>query len=131
MDRLVGAGAEERGAQDALRSLLDVDLEEAAGFALFRRARDPGHAPLADQSLDAFVPYFLLREPDAAERRVGVERVRGQPGCVLAAGVREPGVGDDLVVVVRGVGKGALAVAISERPDVRVGGPQAFIDLDV
>ncbi len=58
MDRLVGAGAEQRGAQDALRALLDVDLEEAVGLALLHRARDPGHRPLADQRLRC--PLFLI-----------------------------------------------------------------------
>ena len=60
MDRLVRARAEQRRAENAPGRLVDVDLEEAIGFALLYGARDPRHRPLADQRLDASIFYFFL-----------------------------------------------------------------------
>jgi hypothetical protein len=39
--------------------------------------------------------------------------------------------GDDLEIVVRGVGEGALAVAVAEGPDARCRGLQSVVDDDV
>ena len=98
-------------------------------FSTARATRVIGRLPTS-----ALMPALLdlgLAHADAPERRVGVERVDRDAVGVLAAGVRQQVVGDDLVVVVRGVGEGALAVAVAERPDARVGGAQALVDLDV
>ena len=81
---------------------------------------------LADQRAQAGFADLGLAHADAAERRIGVQRVRRDAVGALAPGrCREQVVGDDLVVVVRGVGEGALAVAVAERPDARVAGAQS------
>src|SRR5262245_50511934 len=131
LHRLVAAAAEERRAEDAVAAFLDVDLEEALGLALLDGARDARHGPLADPRFQFFLPDFRFAQADAAERRIGVERVHRDAVGPLAAGARDQVVGDDLVVVPRRVGEGALAVAVAERPDVRIAGAQRLVDLDV
>ena len=117
--------------EDALAALLDVDLQEALGLALLDRPRNARHRALADQRLDARLLDLRLAHADAPERRIGVEGVGGDAVGPLAPGVAQQVVGDDLVVVVAGVGEGALAVAVAERPDARVRGAQRLVDLDV
>ena len=108
----------------------DVDLEKTARLALFHRARDARHRALRDQRLDAFALDLGGVHADAPERRVDEQAVDRHPVGPLAIGAREQVVGDDLVVVVRGVGERALAVAIAERPDMLVRRAQAAVDGD-
>ncbi len=72
-----------------------------------------------------------LGHAGAAERRIDVERVGGDAVADPARLVVEQVRGDDLVVVVGGVGEGAAAVAIAERPDARHAGAQPIVDDDV
>ena len=51
VDRLVAAGAEDRGTQDLLRLGIDGDLHKAVGLALLDRPSDPGHRPLRREQL--------------------------------------------------------------------------------
>src|SRR5215475_11505142 len=121
MDGLVSPHAKQSGAQDALRALFYVDLEEAVGLALLHRARDSRHRPLPDQRLEPVFSYVRLAHAHTAERWIGVKRIDRDALRVLAPpGVAKHIIGDDLVVVVGGVRKGALAVAIAERPNIRI-----------
>ena len=71
-----------------------------------------------------------LRHADAAERRVGEEGVGGQAVGHLAVGAVQQVRGEDLVVVVGGVGEGAAAVALAERPDAGDVGGESVVDRD-
>ena len=72
-----------------------------------------------------------LGHADAPERWVDVPRVAIDAVGHPPRGVVQQVAGDDLVVVVGGVGKGAAAVALAERPHPRHAGLQGVVHLDV
>src|SRR3954453_9726252 len=131
LHRLVAARAEERRAEDAPALLLDVNLEKALRLALFDRPRDARHWPLADARPQAGFTDLRFAHSDAPERRIGIESIDRDAIGPFAPGAREQVVRHDLVIVVRGMGEGALAVAVAERPYVRIAGAKAFVDLDI
>ena len=101
-----------------------------ARVALLDGAGDARHRAFGDQDAAPGRARVGEREADAAERRVGVERVGGDPiadAPVLA--VEQVG-GDDLAVVEGGVGESAAAVAIAERPDATCAGLETVVDGD-
>ena len=110
---------------------VDEDLHEAFGFAFFDGAADLGHGASADEGGFAGFADFGLGEADAAERRVGVEAVAGDAVGDAAGIVVEQVGGDDLEVVVGGVGEGAASVAVAEGPDAGDVGAELVVDGDV
>ena len=74
---------------------------------------------------------FALGETGAAERRIDEEAVRRDPVGEAAWHAVEQIGGDDLEIVVGGVGESALAVAVAERPDAGDVGAQLVVDFDV
>ena len=73
----------------------------------------------------------VFGEADAGKGRVGVERVtRNAVGDAARIVVEQVG-GDDLEVVVGGVGEGAAAVAVSDRPDAGDVGAELVVYGDV
>src|SRR5687767_5970930 len=128
---LVAAGAEDRGAQDGAVLGIDRDLHESLRLALLDRACDARHRPLADERLAPALANLGLRHPCPTERRIRVQRVRGDPIAHPAWIVLQQVRDDDLAVVVRGVGERALAVAVAERPDPRNARAELVVDDDV
>src|SRR5271154_2925779 len=100
-------------------------------LALFDRAGNARHRPLAGQHPPSTVACLGQTHADAAQWRVDVKGICGDtladPARVMVEQIR----GDDLEIVVRGVGEGALAVAVPESPDARRSGLQLVIDDDV
>src|SRR3954468_15194103 len=131
LHHLVAARAEERRAEDAPALLLDVNLEEALRLALLERPRYALHRPLADASAQAGLADLALAHSHSPERRIGVERIDRDAIGPFAARVRKEVVRHDLVVVVRGMGEGALAVAVAQGPHVRIAGAERLVDLDI
>src|SRR3954464_3343433 len=131
LHRLVAAGAQERRAEDAPALLLDVNLEKALRLALFDRPRDARHWPLADARPQAGFTDLRFAHSDAPERRVGIESIDRDAIGPFASGAREQVVRDDLVIVVRGMGEGALAVSVAERPVFLIAVSTPFFDLDI
>ena len=70
-------------------------------------------------------------EADAPERWVHVEGVGRGCGRRRGGLVVEQVGGDDLEVVVGGVGEGALAVAVAQGPDAGDAGAELVVDVDV
>ncbi len=79
---------------------------------------------------------FGFGEADSTKGWVGVEAITGDAvgdaarGLIGNDGVEEIG-GDDFEVVVGGVGEGATAVAVAERPDAGDTGTELVVDDDV
>ena len=71
-----------------------------------------------------------LRHADPAEGRVGEEGVGRQAVGHLPVAAVQQVRGEDLVVVVGGVGEGAAAVALAERPDAGDVGGELVVDRD-
>ncbi len=98
----------------------------------FSTARaDARHRPLADERASPALANLRLRHAGAAERRIDVERVGGDPIAHPARIVLEQVRDDDLAVVVRSVRERALAVAVAERPDPRDARAELVVDHDV
>jgi hypothetical protein len=72
-----------------------------------------------------------LRHSRPAERRIDIERVGGNAVADPARVAVEEVCGDDLEIIVGGVGEGAFAVAVAERPHSRHVGAQLIVDDDV
>ncbi len=96
---------------------VDDDLHEAERLTLLDGAADLGHGTGPDQEPLARGPRLGLAQPDAAERRIGEEGVCGDAVADAAVFAIEQVGRDDLEVVVGGVGKRPLAIAIAHRPD--------------
>ncbi len=118
MDGLVASYAENGGAENRVGVAVDNDFHKSLRFPLFDRAADAGHGPAADPDRVSFGARFGLGHADPAERRIDVERVNRNAVAHLARGAVEQVRRGDLEIVVRGMGEGAAAVAIAERPDV-------------
>lgn len=131
VDRLVAPGAEDRRAEDQLCLGIDGDLHKTARLALLDRASDPSHQPLRGEQSPAPGARLPIGHPDTAEWRIGVEGITQHTiadASIFA--VKEVG-GDDLEIVIRGVGECASPVAVAKRPDPRDIGGKAVIDFNV
>src|SRR6187549_2038298 len=77
------------------------------------------------------LPYFGLRHPASAQRRIREQGIRldavGHASVISAQEI----VRNDLVVVVRRVCEGAVAVAVTQRPDAGYARLQLIVDDDV
>src|SRR6516165_7435937 len=113
VDRLVASRTEQRGAEDLFAVAIDENPHKALRLTLFDGAGNARHRPLAGQ------------HPPPTVTRLG--QTLADPARILVEEIRS----DDLEIVVRGVGEGALAVAVSERPNARRRGLQLVIDNDV
>src|SRR5258708_7831514 len=130
MDRLVAAGAEKGRAQDLLGVAIDQDLHETFSLALLESAGHVLHGDLTDAGAAAAPSAVGFGHPGPAQGRVGREGVGWKavaPPPVIA--VEQIG-GDDLKIVVGGVGEGASPIAIAERPDTRHICAERIIHLD-
>src|SRR5258708_7798338 len=130
MDRLVAAGAEKGRAQDLLGVAIDQDLHETFSLALLESAGHVLHGDLTDPGRAAAPWDFRFGHPGPARGWVSI-------GGVGWKGVAHPPViaveqigGDDLKIVVGGVGEGASPIAIAERPDTRHICAERIIHLD-
>src|SRR5688572_5700477 len=77
VDRLVAAGSQDRGAEDLVRLSVHDDLHEPLRLALLDGTGDTGHRTLADQQRPTRCLRLRYRHSDPSERRIDVERVRG------------------------------------------------------
>jgi hypothetical protein len=103
---------------------------KALRFALLEGAGDILHRHDRLEGRTARIARLRLRHAGAAEGRIGIEVV-GDDAIAEAAWVVVDDVGgDDLEVVIGGVGEGAPAVAVAERPDAGDAGAQLIVDLD-
>src|SRR5271166_468798 len=75
--------------------------------------------------------YFALGHSRSAERRIDIERVSANAVADPAQVPVEKVCCNDLEIIVGGVGEGALAVAVAERPHPRYVGAQLIVDDDV
>src|SRR5205085_7595719 len=116
-ERLVTASPEDRGAEDLPRLGIDDDLHEALCLAFLDRAPDAAHRPLRAEQGAAAGARLAVGHADTAERRIDVQGVANNAVADLARLAVEQIGGDDLEVVVGGMGEGAAAVALAERPD--------------
>ena len=88
-------------------SRVDDDLHEALRLAFLDRAADAGHRAAADADARPVARACGLGHADPAERRIDVERVSRNAVADLARGAVEQVRGDDLEIVVGGMGEGA------------------------
>ena len=106
-------------------------LHEAQRLAALLRAADAGHGQDALQGRPSAGPYFRLGHADATQRRVGEQRIGGDAVGYPARVVIQQIGGDDLEVIVGGVGEGAPAIDVTHGPDPIGAGPQLVVDLDI
>ena len=99
-------------------------------FSMARETRVMARLPMSARTFRgrALLIRACRRGPEAGQCRA---RSMGMRSLTLARGTVEQVVGDDFVVVVRGVGEGGAAVAIAEREDVRNVGAELIVDGDV
>ena len=131
VDDLVALDAEQRCAEDELAFGVDQHFHEALRLAALLGSADALHRHHADESRLAARAHLRLAHADPAERRVDEERIGAQAVADAALVAVEQVVGDDLVVVVRGVRERAAAVGVAERPDAGNAGAQLVVDDDV
>ena len=128
---LVALDAEQRRPEDQPRLAVDQHLHEAPGLAALAGAPDPRHRQVAHERRPARRAHLRLGHADAAQRRIGEQGVgRDAVGNAPGVAVEEVG-GDDLEVVVRGVGECAPPVDVAQGPDALRAGPQLVVDRDV
>ena len=127
---LVALDAQQRRAEDAVALRIHQHLHEALRLAAFAGAAHARHRQHADQHRPARGARLGLGDADARQRRIGEQRVgRDALADAARAAVEQVG-GDDLVVVVRGVGEGAARVHVAQRPDAGHARAQFVVDRD-
>ena len=131
VDDFVALDAEDRGAEDLLARSVHQDLHEALRFAALLRAADTAHRHPGNERTASVLHDVALGHAGPAQGRIDVQRIGGHAIGDAAAIVVEQVGRHDLVVVVRGVGEGAAAVDVTQRPDARHAGAQLFVDRDV
>ncbi len=113
VNNFVAADAEDRCAEDLLTLSIDHDLHEPLGFTPLARPADAGHLHLAYQRPSPRFSHLAVRQSDATQRRVDVEPVGGD-AVADPSGIVVKHIGrNDLVIVVGGVGKCAVAVDVA------------------
>ena len=128
MNDLVAPGPEQRGAEDLLALGIGQHLHEPGCFAFFDGTADAGHRARRDQGGLAAVPYLGLRHSRPAERRIDIERIGRNAVADPARPAVEEVCRDDLEIIIGGVGEGAFAVAVAERPHPRHVRAQLIVD---
>ena len=90
-----------------------------------------GHRARRDQGGLAAVPYLGLGHSRSAEGWIDIERIGGNAVADPARAAVEEVCRDDLEIIIGGVGEGAFAVAVTERPHPRHVRAQLIVDDDV
>jgi len=116
------------GGEDLFGIRVHQNLDETIRLAALAGVTDAGHHALADQHPSTGFARLLFGDADATERRIGEQTVTEDPVRNTSWVVVEQVGSDDLVVVVRRVGEGALAVAVAQCPDAGNVGAQFIID---
>jgi hypothetical protein len=107
------------------------DLHEPSRFAFFDGTADAGHRARRNQGRLAAALHLGLRHSRPAERRIDIECVGGNAVTDPARLPVEEVCGNDLEIIIGGVGEGAFAVAVAECPHSRHVGAQLIVDDDV
>ena len=126
---LIAGDGEDRGAEEPLRLGVDQDVHEPVGLALQLGPRHGGRRNGRLAHVSSRCAGLLVVHADAPERRVGEHRVR-RDATVRRAVPAAQMVGEDLVVLVRGVGEGATSVDVTERPHAVDRGSEHAIGAD-
>src|SRR5207247_10211985 len=113
------------------RLRVDRDRLNALPLALLDGRADLGHRPAGRQQLAPARPRLRLGHADPAQRRIDIEGVSEDAVADPAGFAVEQVGGDDLEIVVGGMGEGAAAIAVAQRPDTRHICREALVDLDV
>jgi hypothetical protein len=95
------------------------------------RSRARPHWIGGDQRLADGLAHLDLGHSGAAEWRINEEAICGDAIAHAPVLAVEEISGDDLIVIVGGVGEGAAAIAVSDRPDAGHIGAQLYVHLDV
>ena len=117
MNDLVTPNSENRRAQGLVRLSVDQHLHEPLRLTLLDRPANSGHGSLRDEGWTLRLTDLALGRSDPPEGWVDVERVGRNAVAHTPRIIVQQVSGDDFKVVVRGVGEGALAVTVAERPD--------------
>src|SRR5260370_42238949 len=128
---LVAPGREQGGAEDLLAIDIGQYLHKPSRLAFFDGTTDAGHRARRDQGGFAAALYLGLRHSSPAERRIDIERVGGNAITDPARVPVEEVCGDDFEIIISGVGEGAFAVAVAERPHPFYVGAQLIVDENV
>src|SRR5690242_361473 len=128
---LVTADAEDRRTEDFLAAGVDEHLHEPLSFALLARPGHIDHGHLPDEDVVAIPPRLGLALAHTPERWVGEEGIDRYAVAHFAMRILQEIIGDDLVIVVSGMGEGPTPVTVTECINVLCGGLQRLIDLDV
>ena len=119
MHDLVAAGTEKCRAQDFLAVSIGDDLHETLCLATLNGTAHLCHRTYSDENVAAGFESFRFRHAGATKRRIDIERVGGLAVAHAAIVAVQQVCGNDLEIVVGGMGESAFAVAVAERVDVR------------
>jgi hypothetical protein len=126
-----GIGPATSSTENLLCVAIDDDFDEALRLSLLDGARHSGHRPPSDQDALPRLPSLGLRHTGATERWIYIKGTGGKTIADAAAIAIEKVGRDDLEVVVRCKGEGALSVAITKSPDAGHARAQLIVDSDI
>src|SRR6185312_2637232 len=130
VDDLISADTEDGGAEDALAFRANQHLHETLRFAPFACTPDRFHGEGGGERRHAGGANLVLGHAGAAERRIDEEAIgEDAVGDAAVAAIEQIG-GDDLVIIVRGMGESTAAIDIAHGPDLGHIRPELIIHLD-
>ena len=131
VDYFIAPGPKNRGTQDLFGFRVNGDLDETLRLALLNCPAYSAHRMGRGEGRSPRLPYLGVREAASTQRRIYVQSVGLDTVGHAAMVCAEEVVGNDFIVVVRGMCKGATAVAVAQRPDAGHSGLQLIVNADV
>jgi hypothetical protein len=113
MNGLVPADTKDRSPQYQFRFGINNNLHETLRLAFFDGAPDLRHRPHADADFSPGVSSLMFGNAHTAQGRVDIECVGADAVAETARFVVEEVRGDDLEIVIGGVGESAATVAVA------------------
>src|SRR5690606_22961711 len=110
---------------------IDQHLHHPLGFAPFAGAGHLAHGHDAHKGLPARFAQLGLAHADATERGIDEEAIDQYAILDRARAAVEHIVGDDLEIIVGGVGERTATIDVAHGPDALDAGAQVIVDRDV
>jgi hypothetical protein len=127
----IASGPKNRGTQNLFGFRINRDLDETLCLTFLNGPAYSTHWVFGNECSAPRFPYFGVRHAAPAQGRVYKQTVRLDPIEDMAMIAVEEIVGNDFIVVVRGMCEGAAAVAVAQGPNAGHVGLQLIVNHDV